>query len=125
MDKKQRDYPPIHQFRIWSEEDKKFYFSGGTPAMLSSFFTQTATLHTVHKMPYLRPVGIEDKNGKEIYEGDILRCNEFWTRSIVTWIGLGWTIVEGNGCTTDFPVYEWKGFEVIGNIFEDRHLLDK
>ena len=70
------DYPELQQFRIWSPEEKKFCYSGGTPMMLANFFEHTARLHTVHKMPYQRDTGSHDKNGNPIYEGSIVTCGE-------------------------------------------------
>jgi hypothetical protein len=67
------DYPDIQQFRIYSPEEDTFHFSGGTPTMLSFFFEKTATLHTVHLMPYERCVWLKDKQQSNfIYEGDIV-----------------------------------------------------
>jgi len=66
------DYPTIQQFRIWSPEKNDFVYSGGTPMMLSGFFEQTATLYTVHKIPYQRNTNLVDHEGKEVYEGDIV-----------------------------------------------------
>jgi hypothetical protein len=118
------EYPPIQQFRIWSPEEKKYYYSGGTPSMLSSFFLQTATLHTVHKMPYQRDTFLKDKNGKEIYEGDVIK------REGVEW----WDEVSENtqiiiNDITNLPTShgDWsvdiENYEVIGNIYENPELL--
>ncbi len=59
--------------------------------------------------------GLKDKNGKEIYEGDILDNEEK-----VKYINGGFDpfCVAGWECTT-----EWEKIIVIGNIYENSELL--
>jgi hypothetical protein len=58
------EYPNIQQFRIWDPEKEVFVYSGGTPMMLSGFLELTATLHTVHIMPYQRSTFLKDLERK-------------------------------------------------------------
>jgi uncharacterized phage protein (TIGR01671 family) len=112
--------------------------------MLSSFFLQTATLHTVHKMPYQRDTFLKDKNGKEIYEGDVVRCADLGPVDMPLIQRTGHIEYADNTCTfgvwvdwTEFGTsndgearalwpmgnFRLSEYEVIGNIWENPELL--
>jgi uncharacterized phage protein (TIGR01671 family) len=75
--------------------------------------------------------GLHDKNGKEIYEEDILRCldadGEYYNTE-VKWNG-GSFMVEVNGCDYDYTVIGWamnneiEELEIIGNIYDNPKIL--
>ena len=68
--------------------------------------------------------GLHDKNGEEIYEGDIIRDNEkknhkvLWDSSLYGWSPFGCHIPWSVG---SLP----KHFEVIGNIYENPELVEE
>jgi uncharacterized phage protein (TIGR01671 family) len=84
--------------------------------------------------------GLPDKNGKEIYEGDILGRWEdeaFVVWGMVKycddaecWFTGSYYLSDKKGCATDWAYEDdakpegWQGLEVIGNVYEDPELLD-
>ena len=70
-------------------------------------------------------IEIKDKNGVDIYEGDVVRCsNEY--RTVKIWMGNACLCVSGN--STGFPIYPYNvnnHVEVIGNIYENPVLLNR
>ena len=85
--------------------------------------------------------GLKDKNGKEIYEGDILQFSDKWewyryqysfskTREEIEQLPYGCGVVTWNdrdgawehiGGTSDLHQY----LEIIGNIYENPELIEK
>ncbi len=74
---------------------------------------------------YQQYTGLNDKNGLEIYEGDVIKQSDFrcgpveWISEKDGWDFSGWKMRHstwGDGI---------EGSEVIGNIFENPELLEK
>jgi len=69
--------------------------------------------------------GLKDKNGKEIYESDILK-DEFGRVDLVYWVedGARFTMRQKNKKTGYFVVVNHLSEEVIGNIYENPELWE-
>jgi len=66
--------------------------------------------------------GLTDKNGKKIFEGDIV-CNDEENGTVSYAENEGMFMIEFRSWCTDFDHFYGIEFEVIGNIHDNRELL--
>ena len=73
-------------------------------------------------------IGKTDKHGKKIWENDIIKHEISCTIGTVKWYEedyVGWYVDDVVVDEQQFTDEMWNECEVIGNIFDDKHLLDE
>lgn len=116
---------------ITDEQDEKKYFiayifgtdEDGQPHDVDSALVDPASI--------CQCTGLKDKNGKLIYENDIMEAHlddmfpDDIPRTSVVWQKNGWVTIE-SGSVDREPLddFDTEHFEVVGNVFDNPELLE-
>lgn len=76
-----------------------------------------------NKVELMQYTGLHDKNGKEIYEGDIITNGDKNIKYIVGWYDTGLKARQYNNRSYIGLKYWQDVLEVIGNIYDNQELL--
>lgn len=127
--------------RVWSKEDKRMYQPRSLEFLPNGFWVVGENVYQEGKFDranhndpqYNDPEKFElmlwtsllDKQGKEIYEGDILIDDEYpeegISYAVVKWERAGWVADPWFDNKEFFSDIE--GYEIVGNIYENPELL--
>lgn len=110
------------KFRVWSEEDREYRTDLNVFRLHDGKIVCTSPAYSLEgdRFDVEQYTGIKDKNGNEIYEGDVLESTWNGDKAVVVWNN-----VEGEWeHYADFNTYsKYGGSVVIGNIHENPELL--
>ncbi len=125
------------KFRAWDKKEKKMFLpdcitlSYEKDSVNDGYYYEKAVNPKDDKFILMQYTGLKDKNGKEIFEGDIAVVRSLHDGDEYVWnnekqqpipFGISWHefgFAFGNSCMSYRP-YD---YEVIGNIFENIELL--
>lgn len=122
----------IPKYRAWDKTDKEMYlvdeinFNRGEFESIGDGIT---FLRLADEIELMQSTGLKDKNGQEVFVGDIIKCTRGCPHEVYLEKEYGGTYVGGmpaiylkgllNG-------YAWTGDEeIIGNVYQNRELLEE
>lgn len=117
------------KFKIWDLENKEWVRQDDFAEWSDSENTLDGIFEETKNVEFCQFTGLQDKNGREIYEGDIiyyiLSTNPLIEgKAKITWYNFGWEMTELNDEGSS-PLLKLENIEIIGNIFENPELCEK
>lgn len=119
----------IPKLRAWDKQDERMsygeveYFDDSINYRFDHFWTGAD-----EDVEFMQSTGLKDKNGTEVYEGDIVKCSRGCPHVIYWEKELGGSYIGGMPAwylSGLLEGYAWTGAEeIIGNIYENPELLE-
>ena len=113
-----------HQTDYYGESCDKHYIIDGTETDMEGYGEH----YEIDPETLCQYTGLKDKDGNRIWENDIVKHEISDAIGTVKWYQedyVGWCVDDVMIDEQQFTDEMWNECEVIGNAFDDKHLLDK
>lgn len=115
------------KFRAWDKRNKSMiqvgsiHWTDSLEIRHLGYLDPSEGITRIEHFQLMQHTGLHDKNGKEIYEGDILRRPDGTGTHLMEWK----EHCDENGDVMAYGFEEWdtNNMEVIGNIYENPELI--
>lgn len=121
----------IPKFRVWDKTDKEMYLVDEINFIRGEFESigdGITFLRNADEVELMQSTGLFDRNGQEVFVGDIIKCTRGCPHEVYLEKEYGGTFVGGmpaiylkgllNG-------YAWTGDEeIVGNVYQNHELLE-
>lgn len=121
----------IPKFRAWLKNDKEMidvdeiHFDNGQLDFIGDAIT---FMRKANEIELMQSTGLKDKNGKEVFIGDIVKCTRGCHHEVYLEKEYGGTFIGGMPAIYLKGIkegYAWtEAEEIIGNIYESPELLE-
>ncbi|ENO1434145.1 hypothetical protein ACA804_001707 [Listeria monocytogenes] len=118
------------EFRAWDKEVKEMDYN---PSVIEIWqnkpINEQFRLESEEKLVWMQYTGLKDKNGKKIFEGDIVNC-KFFDRmvgdiaGVINFIDCVWAVSDFKNKRL-YQLIDVDNIEIIGNIHENLELLEE
>jgi uncharacterized phage protein (TIGR01671 family) len=121
----------IPKFRAWLKEENKMIIvdtMNWFDDEFESIGDGITFLRGAEKIELMQSTGLKDKNGKEVFVGDIIKCTRGCPHEVYLEKEYGGTYIGGMPAIYLKGIregYAWTGVEeIIGNVYENPDLLE-
>lgn len=116
----------VPKFRAWWEKGKRMLDIAAIDFLEKEIKSHANVMYRFDEVELMQSIGIVDKNGKEIYEGDVVHAYSEGARliGVIEYFDNAYCIKDKNGIYNSL----WTNaeqYEIIGNIYENPELLEE
>jgi len=114
------------KFRYWRKYENKMYDKAYVEEHRKFAFMSELLEAAQERYIFQQFTGLKDRNGKDIYDGDLITGGGLLVPFELYWNTLSaeWWVKRGDDEGWKIDLLYTKMYEVVGNKFEDKHLLE-